>query len=271
MDIFYINWGCLVWFWKWFFSDVDFQEAQPWMRPVIEFCAILSPNQWTGSRLALTLIITAFFWSIGIDFVYIYINFILLMYAFAGATDFCDGKSARFYNMCTKFGAQFDAAVDKIYILCALSCPCRILWLSLDEYWFPRIAAVTALMIATELAKVFMRYSKRFTESCYTANILGKYKFICQTIAVAFMWRLAFYYPQWEVGPMLIYLFWIVAIVLNVLSVIKSLYPEQRRLMMEFGMLLFLVLAIPLGIDMQFTTSAMLISVVSIGVKIKEA
>jgi phosphatidylglycerophosphate synthase len=268
VDIQLVAWDYLVEYWRLFFTDVEFQESQPWMQPVLEFCAIFKPNEWTALRLIIILIVVGFMWLTG-DIYLQYITFLLWVIIISGATDFCDGKSARYWNMCTKFGAQFDAAVDKVYIFCSVSRPWALLVVTLDHYWMPRFIFITLLMLATELGKVFMRNSKRFSDDCYTANMFGKYKFLFQTIAVLLMWRLAFYYPQWELGPMLICLAWLIATDLSILSIIAALYPEYKECMVEFSILLFMLLAVILDINAQLASVASLISLTSVYRKIK--
>ena len=93
--------------------------------------------------------------------------FALIIFIFAGFTDFLDGYIARKYNLITPFGTVFDPLADKLMLLTAL------LSLYIDQYvpfWVLLIMLVKELFMICTGVYLYLRKEKLIIPS----NIFGK-------------------------------------------------------------------------------------------------
>jgi CDP-diacylglycerol---serine O-phosphatidyltransferase len=204
-------------------TNQEFQEQQPWMKPVMWFFGLLPPNAWTLMRVPGGVIT---FW-----FVYkgLYIP-ALFSFLLSVLTDWADGKSARKREQVTVNGGILDGTVDKLLVHPATG---YLIWRFLPQcfsHWKVIIPALFSLMIISEASRILMPLSKRFDRKSHFHSIdYGKCKFGVQAILFVLLWLAVFVFSGWLWWPIWISFFLVTAFVLSVFSIIFRLYPEREK------------------------------------------
>jgi CDP-diacylglycerol--serine O-phosphatidyltransferase len=212
---------CGYW-WK-FFTDPDFQEQQPWMRPVMRFFGLLHPNMWTSMRVPGGLVV---WWLMQNGF---HISALIAFLLFV-LTDWADGKSARIRKEVTPNGGIFDGVADKCLIILIMGYLIMRFLPQCYLYWGVIVPAIFLLMVISEASRIFMICSKRFDRKKHFHAIwYGKCKFGVQAILVVLLWLAVFVFPSWPWWPVWISLFLVAALVLSVFSIVFRLYPELEK------------------------------------------
>jgi phosphatidylserine synthase len=212
---------CGYW-WK-IFTDPDFQEQQPWMRPVMWFFGLLPPNVWTSMRFPGGLVA---WWLMHHGF---YIS-ALIAFVLSVLTDWADGKSARERKQVTPNGGILDGTADKFLVLIIAGDLTRRFLPQCYSYWGVIIPTLFLAMVISEMSRVLMPFSKRFNKEIHLHAILyGKWKFGVQVILVIALWLAVFVFPNWPWWPIWISLLLVAALVLSIFSIVFRLYPELER------------------------------------------
>jgi len=210
-------------YWWRFFTDPEFQEKQPWMRPVMRFFGLLPPNMWTLMRVPGGLIV---WWLMSGGYrISALIAFLLFV-----LTDWADGKSARVRKQVTPNGGIFDGIADKCLVLVIAG---DLIWRFLPQcysLWKAIVLTLFLIMVLSEISRIWMPLSKRFDRKIHLyAVIYGKWKFGVQVVLVVALWLAVFIFPTWPWWPVWISLLLVAALVLSVFSIIFRLYPELER------------------------------------------
>ena len=105
-----------------------------------------------------------------------YGNYIAVaIFAIASLTDLLDGKIARKYNLVTNFGKFMDPLADKLLVCSAMIC---LVDMKLLPSW------VVIIIIAREFIISAFRQIAAANGIIMAAEKLGKYKTVCQDIAL---------------------------------------------------------------------------------------
>lgn len=248
-------------YWWRFATDPEFQEKQKWMRPVLKFFGLLSPNVWTlmrfpGGIIALWLLWAGFPVSS------------LLAFLLSVLTDWADGKSARFRGQTSANGGILDGTADKFLFLLVAS---YLIWkfqVQAYSHWKIVIPALFLSMAFSEISRILMPLSKRFDIKTHShAIIYGKYKFGVQVVLTVVLWFAVFIFPHWPWWPVWIFLFLAVANVLSLFSILFRLYPELEKYAADVvtaGNLGCGSLAILFAMSGEFKTAVVLIIIAGI-------
>lgn len=141
------------------------------------------PNKLTIARMVMIPVFVLFF----------YLNFTahyfvaLAVFGVACLTDLFDGKIARKYNLVTNLGKFLDPIADKVLVLSAL-----VIMLTVPSfftanfgYWALIVAGCgVALILAREIIVSGFRMVAASSGTVIAADIFGKYKTVCQDIAI---------------------------------------------------------------------------------------
>lgn len=141
------------------------------------------PNKLTLARMVMIPVFVLFF----------YLNFTahyfvaLAVFGVACLTDLFDGKIARKYNLVTNLGKFLDPIADKVLVLSAL-----VIMLTVPAfftanlgYWALIVAGCgVALILAREIIVSGFRMVAASSGTVIAADIFGKYKTVCQDIAI---------------------------------------------------------------------------------------
>lgn len=144
------------------------------------------PNKLTISRIAMIPVFVLFFY---LDFTAHYFV-ALAVFAIACLTDLFDGKIARKYNLVTNLGKFLDPIADKVLVLSSL-----VIMLTVPDIfvaYFGDWAMVAAgcgvaLILAREIIISGFRMVAASANMVIAADIFGKYKTVCQDVAVVIM------------------------------------------------------------------------------------
>ncbi len=144
------------------------------------------PNKLTISRIAMIPVFVLFFY---LDFTAHYFV-ALAVFAIACLTDLFDGKIARKYNLVTNLGKFLDPIADKVLVLSSL-----VIMLTVPDIFvaylgdWAMIAAGcgVALILAREIIVSGFRMVAASANMVIAADIFGKYKTVCQDVAVVIM------------------------------------------------------------------------------------
>lgn len=142
------------------------------------------PNKLTISRMVMIPLFILFF----------YLNFIghyfvaLGVFAIASLTDLLDGKIARKYNLITNLGKFLDPIADKVLVLSALVVFLTVPSIFTANYfgWWGLLVAGcgVAIILAREIIVSGFRMVAASSGTVIAADIFGKYKTVCQDVAV---------------------------------------------------------------------------------------
>lgn len=143
------------------------------------------PNKLTISRLALTLGFLAALFS---EAPY-HETVAMVLFVAASLTDYYDGKIARRDKLITTFGILMDPLADKILV-------CSAFIVFVGRGWIPAWMAV--IVVVRELAITGLRMLAASKAVVLPAEGYGKYKTICQVVAIISLLVLVSYL-QW--GP----------------------------------------------------------------------
>lgn len=141
------------------------------------------PNKLTISRMVMIPVFVLFF----------YLNFTahyfvaLAVFAVASLTDLLDGKIARKYNLVTNLGKFLDPIADKVLVLSAL-----VIFLSRPEQIICTMGSIgivimscgVVVILAREIIVSGFRMVAASSGLVIAADVFGKYKTVCQDIAV---------------------------------------------------------------------------------------
>lgn len=142
------------------------------------------PNKLTISRVLMIPVFMLFF--------YLYFPghyFVALgVFAIASLTDLFDGKIARKYNLITNLGKFLDPIADKVLVLSALVVFLTVQPIFTDNYfgWWGLLVAGcgVAVILAREIIVSGFRMVAASSGTVIAADIFGKYKTVCQDVAV---------------------------------------------------------------------------------------
>lgn len=142
------------------------------------------PNKLTISRMVMIPLFILFFYLEFTGHYFVAIG----VFAIACLTDLFDGKIARKYNLVTNLGKFLDPIADKVLVLSAL---CIMLtkpeFFAVESlgYWTLIVAGCgVALILAREIIVSGFRMVAAGAGIVIAADIFGKYKTVCQDIAV---------------------------------------------------------------------------------------
>lgn len=131
------------------------------------------PNQLTVSRFALTLLFV-----LSLSTGWRYANFVgLLLFSFAGITDYLDGAIARKHGIVSDFGKLMDPLADKVMTASAFI-------LLVSEHAFPGWVAVA--VVGREFAITGLRLLAANKGVILPAEKLGKHKMAWQIVVVVY-------------------------------------------------------------------------------------
>lgn len=141
------------------------------------------PNKLTISRMCMIPVFIAMFY---VQFPSHYFV-ALAVFAIACLTDLFDGKIARKYNLVTNLGKFLDPIADKVLVLSAL-----VIMLTVPQFFtlnFGGWALIVggcgvALILAREIIVSGFRMVAAGAGIVIAADIFGKYKTVCQDIAI---------------------------------------------------------------------------------------
>ncbi len=129
------------------------------------------PNKLTASRFVLTVA----FLIVMFSQVRFHETIALVLFCFAGVTDFLDGEIARRRKLITNFGILMDPLADKIMV-----CSAFIAFVGVN--WLPAWMAV--IVVARELAITGLRLLAASKNVVLAAEGYGKHKTISQITAI---------------------------------------------------------------------------------------
>jgi len=159
------------------------------------------PNKLTVSRFALTAV---FLWAV---FSRSPVNdtVALVVFCFAGVTDFLDGRIARQRCLITNFGVLMDPLADKILTCSAFIAlverhvltPPPLSWLGPLPV-FPKVEAwMAVIIVARELAITGLRLLAASKNVVLAAERYGKHKTISQIVAIIALLLMDAYVEWW--------------------------------------------------------------------------
>ncbi len=146
------------------------------------------PNKLTISRVFMIPVFILFF----------YLNFTahyfvaLAVFGIASLTDLLDGKIARKYNLVTNLGKFLDPIADKVLVLSSLVLFLTVpqmftLYANLGSWTIIVAGCGVAVILAREIIVSGFRMVAAGSGTVIAADMFGKYKTVCQYIAVIVM------------------------------------------------------------------------------------
>lgn len=145
------------------------------------------PNKLTIARMVMIPVFILFFYLHFTGHYFVAIG----VFAIAALTDLFDGKIARKYDLVTNLGKFLDPIADKVLVLSALCVMLtRPLFFAVDTIgeWTVIVAGCgVALILAREIIVSGFRMVAAGAGMVIAADVFGKYKTVCQDIAILIM------------------------------------------------------------------------------------
>lgn len=167
------------------------------------------PNILTSFRIILTIISFIMFLNN-----YYYSSIIIM--GFAALTDFFDGKIARKYSLCTRFGAFLDVIADKIFVLSLIT-----LLLILGNSKIIYVLSFEAIYILFHL--IYRIYNKEW----HDVFMAGKIKTACLFVTII-LGFISFKVGSFETAYVVFIYISIVAEINAIITIARYLYQSTK-------------------------------------------